>query len=171
MTKFTIPALLSAVAVLIAGCGGSGGSGGAAAAARDATVSVASVGSLGGVLVDSKGMTLYTSDQEAKGKILCTGACASFWKPLEPGTGTPTADGDAGKLAVIRRPDGKMQVTADGHPLYTFAEDGQGDTKGNGFTDDFSGRHFIWHAVAAGGTPSMSSTPSGSGGKSPGGGY
>ena len=41
--------------------------------------------------VDQSGMALYTPAQEANGKVLCTDACEAFWKPLVPGSGTPTA--------------------------------------------------------------------------------
>ena len=36
----------------------------------------------GKVLVDAKGRALYRNDQERSGMVLCTGACASIWKPL-----------------------------------------------------------------------------------------
>jgi predicted lipoprotein with Yx(FWY)xxD motif len=173
MMKLALAALLVGAALVLAACGEDDGGGAPADASEGgaATVSVASVDSLGDVLVESTGMTLYTSDVEAGGKVLCTDACASFWKPLEPGTAPPTTDGDAGKLGVIMRPDGRRQVTANGRPLYTFAEDGRGEAKGDGFSDDFAGRHFVWHAVAAGGVPASKGGSSGSGGDSPGGGY
>ena len=172
MTRLALTVLLAGAALFVAACGGgssSSGGGGSMAggAANGATVSVASVDPLGEVLVDSAGMTLYTPNVEADGKILCTGACESFWKPLEPGTKPPTANGDAGKLGVVMRPNGTMQVTDNGRPLYTFVEDGPGQAKGDGFTDAFGGRHFLWHAVAAGGAPASS----GGGGSSRGSGY
>ena len=175
MTKMALSALLATATLFLAACGG-GGDEPQATSSGDSgtTVSVKSVDPVGDVLVDSAGMTLYTSDVEAKGKILCTDACESFWKPLEPGTGAPSASGDAGKLATLDRPDGTKQVTANGQPLYTFAEDGSGEAKGDGFTDDFAGRHFVWHAVAVGGTTSSSGgsgSGDSSGGYSSGGGY
>ena len=171
MIKIALGALLAGAVLFLAACGGDGGSQAAHSGAGGATVAVSSVKPVGDVLVDSAGKTLYTSDVEASGKILCTGACKSFWKPLEPGMGKPSATGDAGKLAVIDRPDGTEQVTANGRPLYTFAEDGRGEAKGNGFSDDFAGRHFVWNAVAAGGMPaSTSGSSTGSGDGYPGGG-
>ena len=92
-------------------------------------------------------MALYSPDQEANGKVLCTGACESFWKPLEPGTGAPTAESGVARLAVIMRPDGSQQVTDDGKPLYTFSEDSPGKVTGNDFSDDFGGQQFTWHVV------------------------
>lgn len=168
--------MLTGASLALAACGGGSDNGGAQAASGDngGTVSVQSAGRVGDVLT-SAGMTLYTPDQESKGKILCTGACESFWTPLEPAGGMPpVADGNTGKLAVIRRPDGTRQVTADGRPLYTFSEDSAGDTKGNGFTDAFGGHHFTWHAVLAGGKVASSASggsSSGGGGAYSGGGY
>ena len=170
--------LATSAALLIAACGGSGESttgSGASSGSSGATVSVRDVSDLGKALVSGDGMTLYTANVEAKGKIHCTGACTSFWKPLAASGTTPTGSGDAGKLSVIKRPDGTMQVASNGLPLYTFAQDNSGDAKGDGFTDDFGGEHFVWHAVLAGGKPvsmqgSAGSSSSG-GGYSGGGGY
>jgi predicted lipoprotein with Yx(FWY)xxD motif len=106
---------------------------------------------VGSVLVDQSGKALYTPNQEASGKIVCDGSCTAFWKPLQAGGGKPTG---AGKLGVIKRPDGTMQVTSNGKPLYTFSEDSPGKATGNGFSDDFGGHHFIWHVVTSGGKAS-----------------
>jgi Secreted repeat of unknown function len=63
----------------------------------------------------------------------------------------PSAAAGAGRLDVTKRPDGTDQVTAGGRPFYTFSEDAPGKVEGNGFSDDFNGRHFTWTAVLAGG--------------------
>jgi predicted lipoprotein with Yx(FWY)xxD motif len=142
----------------IAACGG----GGKKTTSSD-TVSVRQLSGVGSVLVDQSGKALYTSDQEAGGKIVCDGSCNAFWKPLEASGGKPNG---AGKLGVIKRPDGTMQVTANGKPLYTFSEDPPGKATGNGFSDDFGGRHFTWHVVSSGGKTSsggQSKPPSGGG--------
>ena len=106
------------------------------------------------MLVDSAGKALYSSNVEANGTVHCTGACTSFWQPLTVGSGMPTATGNAGKLTVIKRPDGTKQVALNGKPLYTFSEDSPGKVQGNGFSDNFGGMHFTWKAVLAGGKPS-----------------
>jgi predicted lipoprotein with Yx(FWY)xxD motif len=144
-----IGAAFGAVLVLAA-CGG-GSSGSTTPAASTDTVAVKSIGGLSNVLVAPSGKALYASDEEADGKVRCTGACTSFWKPLTIGSGKPTASADAGKLGVTVRPDGARQATADGKLLYTFSEDKPGTLKGNGFSDDFGGQHLTWHAVLAGG--------------------
>jgi predicted lipoprotein with Yx(FWY)xxD motif len=141
-----------AATLLLAGCGGGGGSwDSATTGGATTTVALKQVDGIGRVLVDATGKALYSSDVEADGKVRCTGACTSFWQPLTPGSGTPTAPAGAGRLGVIARPDGTKQVTADGKPLYTFSEDAPDMVEGNGFTDDFDGHHFTWSAVLAGG--------------------
>jgi predicted lipoprotein with Yx(FWY)xxD motif len=175
MRRLSTSAAIVAGALALAACGSSGGSSGNSSSATPAqgsdTVSVEHVDGVGDVLVDKSGMALYTPQQEAKGKVLCTGACESFWKPLQPGTGTPTAAAGVADLAVIMRPDGSQQVTDDGKPLYTFSEDSQGKVTGNNFTDDFAGQQFTWHVVlsdkaatgsSGGGTPSTTNSNSGS---------
>jgi predicted lipoprotein with Yx(FWY)xxD motif len=110
------------------------------------------VAGIGRVLVAASGKALYSSDVEADGKVRCTGGCTSFWEPLTIGSsGPPTAPASAGTLGVIRRPDGAKQVALDGKPLYTFTEDPPDEVTGNGFSDDFNGRHFTWTAVRASG--------------------
>ena len=87
------------------------------------------------ILVNRRGLTLYSLSVERHGKFICKNAtCLSLWKPLVIAKGsTPT--GVKG-LATVRRPDGRIQVTYRGGPLYRFVEDRKpGDIKGNGFKD------------------------------------
>jgi predicted lipoprotein with Yx(FWY)xxD motif len=87
------------------------------------------------ILVNRKGMTLYSLSVERKGRFICTDStCLSLWKPLTIAKGA-VATGVA-HLSVVRRPDGRRQVAYRGGPLYTFAQDmRRGDVKGNGFKD------------------------------------
>lgn len=142
-----------AASLALAACGGGDGdsSDSATAAASGTTVAVRSIDGVGDVLVDSSGKALYASDVEADGKVRCTGACTSFWEPLTIDSTKPVAADGVGKLGVISRPDGAKQVTVAGKLLYTFSEDEPGKVEGNGFADDFDGRHFTWNAVLAGG--------------------
>ena len=56
-----------------------------------------------GMMVDHKGMTLYTFDKDAGGKSMCNDDCAKNWPPL-----MAPADAKAdGKWSVIKRDDGK----------------------------------------------------------------
>jgi predicted lipoprotein with Yx(FWY)xxD motif len=160
--KVTLTLLAVLTAVALAACGGSNdNSGSGNAAASNATVSMDN-----GTLVDSKGAPLYTSEQEKSGKVVCTGGCTSVWLPLTA-SGTPTAgDGVSGKLGTVKRPDGAMQVTLDGRPLYRFAEDGtDGKPTGDGAKDSFGGQQFTWHVEGSG------TTASDNGGGSSGGAY
>jgi predicted lipoprotein with Yx(FWY)xxD motif len=164
--KRLFTSVTAAVAVVIlAGCGSNGSSGSSDTASGNATetVAVKQVDGVGNVLADSSGRTLYASDEETNGKILCTGTCSSFWTPLAA-DGTPTAAPGVGQLGVIDRPDGTKQVTIDGRPLYTFTQDSPGQAKGNDFSDEFGSQHFTWHAVMAdgamaGSAPGNGSTP------------
>jgi predicted lipoprotein with Yx(FWY)xxD motif len=110
--------------------------------------------SLGTILVDSQGMTLYHLSGEVNGKFICTSsACVGVWHPLiAPSSGAPS--GEVGSLGTVKRPEGTMQVTYKGTPLYTFAQDKQpGETKGQGIKDVGT-----WSAV----TTSSSSAPAAS---------
>jgi predicted lipoprotein with Yx(FWY)xxD motif len=149
----------AAASVVLAACGGGGSdsSDSGAAASGATSVAVRSIDGVGKVLVDSSGKALYASDVEADGKVRCTGACTSFWQPLTVDSAKPVAVGGVGTVGVISRPDGAKQVTVDGKLLYTFSEDAPGKVEGNGFADDFDGRHFTWNAVLAGGDSAGSS--------------
>jgi predicted lipoprotein with Yx(FWY)xxD motif len=75
------------------------------------------------VLVDSAGFTLYWYTPDTSTSSACTGACATAWPPL---LGTPSfASGVSltGKLGTIKRANGQLQATYDGHPLYLFKSD------------------------------------------------
>lgn len=124
------------------------------------------------MLADKMGMTLYVTDAEQNGEIKCVEDCMEFWPPLAASGELPSSvDGVTGKIGSIKRPDGSMQVTIDGRPLYMFSDDkGAGTAKGNGFEDDFMGTHFVWRAMTtkgpAGGdaAPKPSASPSASSG-------
>jgi predicted lipoprotein with Yx(FWY)xxD motif len=110
------------------------------------------------ILVTRKGFTLYSLSAETHGRFICTNkACLSFWTPLVVARGvTPTG---AAKLATVKRPDGRIQVTYKGLPLYTFNDDRKpGDVNGNGFKDVGT-----WHPASTNGAV-KASPPSSSGG-------
>ncbi len=93
------------------------------------------------VLTNTKGRTLYSLSVEKNGKVICTGSCTSTWIPLIVARGT-TPKGPV-KLGTIKRPEGKIQVTFKGLPLYTFNGDSaKGQANGEGFKDVGT-----WHAV------------------------
>jgi predicted lipoprotein with Yx(FWY)xxD motif len=108
---------------------------------------------IGPTLVDRSGRTIYSPQQEASGKIACTGRCLAFWFPVtvRPGTILGHPRGLGGRLGKIRRPDdGLTQLTYNGRPLYTFRLDrAAGQAHGNNFTDHFGAVSFNWRAVTA----------------------
>ncbi len=109
--------------------------------------------SAGDSLAGAKGMTLYINTKESSGTIACTGGCATAWPPL---IGTATAgSGVTGTLGTITRPDGSVQVTYNGAPLYYYATDAAaGDATGQGVGG-------IWFIASPSGTPA-GATPSAS---------
>jgi predicted lipoprotein with Yx(FWY)xxD motif len=136
-------AFLVAVSLALAACGSSSttnssnGSGGSASP----TLRAQKVGSLGMVLVDTSGMTLYFLKGETAANIQCTGSCADQWPPLTIASGVqPTVgDGVTGQVGTVQRPDGTLQVTYDGKPLYTFVGDsGAGQASGQGVSNFFA---------------------------------
>jgi predicted lipoprotein with Yx(FWY)xxD motif len=94
------------------------------------------------VLTNTKGLTLYTLSGETHGKFICTTAeCLKFWPPLLVTPGT-TPKGPV-KLATIKNPEGKTQVTYKGMPVYTFKGDSKkGEANGEGLKD-----FGVWHAI------------------------
>ena len=162
MKRLLIVAAAVVAVLALAACGGGGDNGNASAPSSNgtATVSVEEIGDAGSVLVDSAGKALYESDEEADGSVVCTDACAEFWKPLTIDSGAPTGD-VSGELGVAERPDGTRQVTLDGRRLYMFVQDGPGEVTGDGFSDAFDGQQFTWHVVTAdGSSPSQGGSTS-----------
>jgi predicted lipoprotein with Yx(FWY)xxD motif len=91
--------------------------------------------SLGYILTDGNGMTLYHYAPERPGKVECTGGCVSTWPPLTvpPGGRLVSGPGVIGVLGTLRRPDGSVQVTYNGLPLYLFSRDTlPGEASGEG---------------------------------------
>lgn len=152
--------VIGAAALSVVACGSSNDDSGASTAGSSTgIVSVANVDGTD-VLADSAGKTLYSAAVEKGDKILCVDACTSFWDPMPASSaGAKKASGalDA-HFGVVKRPDGKQQLTFGGLPLYTFAEEGAGKLEGDGFVDDFQGTRFEWEAArTSGGSPSSGS--------------
>ncbi|MCU1740500.1 MULTISPECIES: COG4315 family predicted lipoprotein [Pseudomonas] len=90
-----------------------------------------------GMMVDSKGMTLYTFDKDKGGKSMCADKCAENWPPMM----APADAKPEGKWTVIKRDDGMMQWAHDGKPMYTFKMDAKpGDMMGDG-------KGGMWHVA------------------------
>lgn len=163
---------LAFAALVLAACGGGGGSDSSStgsSSSRSTAMTVASKRIDGkSVLVDDKGKALYTSDQETGGMVRCTGACLQFWEPLTIQGSQPSGNVSGATLGVLQRSDGKMQVTFNGAPVYSFTDDQSGTLHADGLTDAFDGQQFTWHAATAAAAPSAPPTTSGSSGRSPG---
>jgi predicted lipoprotein with Yx(FWY)xxD motif len=134
--------VLAGVALTAAACG-SKSSGGttaptsAAPAGGGATIAVstAKVGSVGTVLVSSKGFTLYKFALDKPGKIACVSStCVSTWPPLLVPSGDHVASMSG--LSTEKRPNGDVQVTYKGSPVYMFSGDSKaGQANGVGIPD------------------------------------
>lgn len=133
--------LLAALVLVVAGCGGGSSSSTstssetAASGGGETTVSTGEVSGLGTVLVDSEGLTVYKFAKDKGSTSSCYGACEQGWPPVIA-EGKPSGEGAmASQLGTTKRKDGTMQVTFEGHPLYTFAGDSEpGEANGNGST-------------------------------------
>jgi predicted lipoprotein with Yx(FWY)xxD motif len=162
-----VPAI-AAIAAVLAACSSSGTSSASGGSGSTSTSSPAAVtaGSLktatiGGatVLTSSKGFTLYSFAPDTSTKSNCNGACAQNWPPVH---GPATASGVKGTFGTIKRSDGSVQATFDGHPLYTFVGDtAPGQAKGNGL----NAAGGLWHEITTSGTaaPVSASSPGGAG--------
>jgi|Tabmets5t2r1_1033131.scaffolds.fasta_scaffold00244_10 predicted lipoprotein with Yx(FWY)xxD motif len=159
-----VGALLAALFLVIAGCADDSSDDDSSAAGSSRTaVSVEAIDGVGDVLVDSDGEALYTADQEADGRVLCTRSCADTWLPLTlPGGAGPSGpDVVSDELGVAERPDGERQLTFGGQPLYRFADDPMaGEVTGDGLSDTFDGRLFSWQVATADGGSGGGGQPS-----------
>ena len=121
--------------------------GGAPAVANGAAVTLKTA-TVGGVtvLTNATGRTLYWFAPDTPATSRCTGSCALYWPPV---TGDPTAGpGVTGKLGTIKRPNGGLEATYNGHPLYTYVGDtAPGQAKGNNL--DLNGG--LWSEVQVAG--------------------
>jgi len=144
------------LALVAAGCGGAipSSDGGPAALKLD-----------GRYLVDSQGHSVYLFEKDEDGESYCSGACAAVWPPLETSTAPRGGAGvQEAELGTIERPDGDMQVTYHGHPLYYYAADAStpDNTKGEDVEQFCAG----WYLVGAHGQPVEPQSDSGSGSRS-----
>lgn len=118
-------------------------------------------GKIGGakVLTNAKGFTLYWFALDTSTKSMCTSAaCVSFWPPVK---GPVSGSGIKGTFGTITRPDGSVQATYDGHPLYTFKGDtAPGQASGNGV----NAQGGVWHEATVSGTAPHPTSSSSSGG-------
>jgi predicted lipoprotein with Yx(FWY)xxD motif len=172
MRRHLIAASLAAAVLALTACASSSSSSSSSAPAPSSTPAAGASSSSSGttlmmrtiggtqVLTNSAGLTLYWFAPDTSTTSKCTGSCATYWPPVN---GPATAgSGVTGTLGVITRPDGTMQATYDGHPLYTYVADtAPGQNKGNGL--NISGG--LWYEMTvSGATPAPGASSSSHGG-------
>lgn len=148
-------ALAAAVASLAVASG--------AVAAHRATLTVNSSHNttLAQTIVVSHGRTLYRLKPETTRHLLCkTTACLGIWKPLtvrSASTRLKDGTGVTGKLGILHRTDGTLQVTLRGLPVYRFVLDHNKAGAVNGqHIHSFGG---TWEVVAAKTSQKKPATP------------
>lgn len=110
--------------------------------AQPVAVDVAEISGLGRVLTNQDGRTLYLFAQDSKAPSLstCLGECARTWPPLLA-TGNVVGGAQRNIVGTLARPDGRVQVTVGGWPVYTFTDDtAPGQANGHRVDD-------LWFAI------------------------
>jgi predicted lipoprotein with Yx(FWY)xxD motif len=155
---------VTAATAVLAACSSSGtssaGGSGSTSSPVATTAGSLKTATIGGVtvLTSAKGLTLYSFAPDTPAKSNCNGTCAQNWPPVK---GPATASGVTGTFGTIKRSDGSVQATFDGHPLYAFAGDtAPGQNKGNGL----NAAGGLWHEITTSGTAPAGSSSSSSGG-------
>lgn len=115
------------------------------------------------IVVSGEGRTLYTLSPETSSHLLCKSSeCLKFWPPVTVRSRSTTlkaGSGVHGRLGILRRSNGLLQVTLRGLPLYRYSRDHARGQLGGEAIESFGG---TWHAVAAAsnaGTHTMTSPP------------
>jgi predicted lipoprotein with Yx(FWY)xxD motif len=101
------------------------------------------------ILVDAKGLPLYTYKPDTPTTSHVTGKLAALWPPLD--APSSVVQGANGVLTSVATSNGD-QVAYQGHFLYTFVEDGPGHVTGQGVQD-----FFVATPGLAGGVPATAS--------------
>jgi predicted lipoprotein with Yx(FWY)xxD motif len=171
MTRSTL-AIVSASALVAAGCGGTRHNGSASTstasevamkhqtgkamksgeliAAKATTVKVVS-SQFGSIVADGRGQGLYLFAKERSSESRCYGECAKRWPPVISKDGGPNAGSGARRalLGTTHRRDGQLQLTYAGHPLYYY----QGDSPGHVLCQGVSEFGGLWLVVGPSGKP------------------
>ncbi|HEY3882454.1 MAG TPA: hypothetical protein VGM12_28010 [Trebonia sp.] len=123
-------AALAVAGLVLLGVAVAGATGPASAATS--TASALTVTTIDGmkVVANGKGFALYSFAPDTPTTSTCYGSCAAYWPPV---TGSSAAgSGLPGKTGTIKRTDGSLQLTYNGHPLYTYVGDtAPGQASGN----------------------------------------
>jgi predicted lipoprotein with Yx(FWY)xxD motif len=120
---------LGVAAVILLGVAVSNATGSAPAATTASTLHATTIDGMT-VLADGKGFTLYSFAPDTPTTSRCYGSCAAYWPPVTGSAGA--GSGLPGKTGTIKRTDGSLQLTYNGHPLYTYVGDSApGQASGN----------------------------------------
>jgi len=159
--------VVAAAALGLAACGTTSYGSGTTSTTRppvghssSSTVGSRTIAPVGAVLIGSNGRTLYYLSTETSTAIQCTGACTSTWTPyVVAKASSPTKSASVhGSLSTTTRPNGAMQVTFNGHPVYFYAGDsGPGQAKGQGV----QGTWFVLSTASSPGAQNTTTTTTG----------
>lgn len=162
-----IVAAVGGGAVALVGQSAEAGTVRSASAASAAALKLASVKVASGtsskthrLLVDSKGLPIYLLTGDSKSHPECeSSGCLGAWPAVTSKSKKPAlGKGVKGKVGVWHH--GKLnQVTLNGHPLYTYIQDGKGAASGEGLKS-FGG---VWEVVTASGSGMAAAAGGGSG--------
>jgi predicted lipoprotein with Yx(FWY)xxD motif len=114
------------------------------------------------IAVDAQGRTLYALSPETAHHLLCKSSeCLKFWRPLtvrSSNTQLKAGPGVHGRLAILRRGNGVLQVTLGGLPLYHYSGD---HAKGNANGQSIHSFGGTWHVLSAtsNASPAAPTTP------------
>ena len=111
------------------------------------------------IVVDAQGRTLYALSPETTHRLLCKSReCLSVWKPLtvrSSSTKLKAGPGVHGRLSILHRAKGVLQVTLAGMPLYRYAGD---STKGEANGEHIHSFGGTWHVLSATGNAGSAPT-------------
>jgi predicted lipoprotein with Yx(FWY)xxD motif len=118
------------------------------------------------IVVNSHGFAVYTLTGDSPKHPECTKSnhCLDFWPPVtvKSAKQLSKASGVKGKLGLWHR-RGFIQVTIDGHPLYTFFNDAKRDVATGEDLHTFGGFWHVRKASGGGHTTTGASTPTSGG--------
>ncbi len=174
----TFAAIVSASALVVAGCGGAEtttapspseqvsspatSSSPSAQPLPSESVPTAAGGTLvttaesqfGEILFDDTGQAIYLFDKEKTTSPECYDECAEAWPPvLTEGAPIPAQGVLSDELGSTTRTDGTTQVTYADHPLYYYAHEGKNQV----LCHNVSGFGGLWLAVTPSGDPAAQS--------------
>jgi predicted lipoprotein with Yx(FWY)xxD motif len=100
-------------------------------------LSVLSKPGISGYLIANNRMTVYRFANDTENVSNCSGQCLVNWPPVTVASADSAMQavqpGIEGKVSTIARPDGTIQLTYKGMPLYYYTGDkAEGDTTGQG---------------------------------------